>query len=107
VDLLEASVVRAYVDDFKALLSKGSIVEQKSFLRSFVKRIEVNLPQVVVNYTLPLKTQKVEPLEREVLPFAYAGSPPWTSFATSVSPLKIGWAPSLGRELETKIVLIP
>src|SRR5215472_1837320 len=75
VDLLEASVVRAYVDDLKALLSKGSIVEQKSFLRSFVKRIEVNLPQVVINYTMPLKTQKVEPLDREVLPFAYAGSP--------------------------------
>jgi hypothetical protein len=75
MELLETSVVRAYVDDLKALLSKGSIVEQKSFLRSFVKRIEVNLPQVVVNYTPPLKTQKVEPLEREVLPFAYDGSP--------------------------------
>jgi hypothetical protein len=75
VDLLEASVVRAYIDDLKALLSKGSIVEQKSFLRSFVRRIEVNPPQVTVNYTLPLKMQKVEPLDREVLPFAYDGSP--------------------------------
>ena len=75
VDLLEASVVRAYVDDLKALLSKGSIVEQKSFLRSFVKRIDVNLPQVVVTHTMPLKSQKVEPLDREVLPFAYDGSP--------------------------------
>jgi site-specific DNA recombinase len=75
VDLLDASVVRAYMDDLKALLSKGSIVEQKSFLRSFIKRIEVNLPQVVVTYAIPLKTQKVEPLEREVLPFAYDGSP--------------------------------
>jgi hypothetical protein len=75
IDLLEASVVRTYVDDLKALLRKGSIVEQKTFLRSFVKRIEVNLPQVVVTYTMPLKTQKVEPLEREVLPFAYDGSP--------------------------------
>jgi hypothetical protein len=32
-DLLETSVVRDYVDDLKALLCKGSIVEQKSFLR--------------------------------------------------------------------------
>jgi site-specific DNA recombinase len=68
-------LVKAYVDDLKALLSTGSIVEQKSFLRSFVKRIEVNLPQVVIDYTMPLKTQKVEPLEREVLPFVYDGSP--------------------------------
>jgi hypothetical protein len=74
-DLLETSVVTAYVNDLTALLSKGSIVEQKSFLRSFVKQIKVNLPQVVINYTMPLKAQKVEPLDREVLPFAYDGSP--------------------------------
>jgi hypothetical protein len=80
VELLEASIVKAYVDDLKALLSTGSIVEQKSFLRSFVKRIEVNLPQVVIDYTMPLKGQKVEPLDREVLPFVYDGSPLWTHF---------------------------
>ena len=74
-DLLEASVVTAYVNDLTALLSKGSIVEQKSFLRSFVKQIKVNLPPVVINYTMPLKAQKVEPLDREVLPFVYDGSP--------------------------------
>ncbi len=39
VELLEASVVKAYVDDLRALLIKGSIVEQKSFLRSFIKRV--------------------------------------------------------------------
>jgi hypothetical protein len=75
VEFLEASIVKAYVDDLKALLGKGSIVEQKSFLRSFVTQIEVNLPQVVINYTIPLKAQKVEPLDREVLPFVYDGSP--------------------------------
>jgi hypothetical protein len=31
MDLLEASIVRTYVDDLRALLSKGSIVKQKSF----------------------------------------------------------------------------
>ncbi|MGC8834398.1 MAG: hypothetical protein ACP5R4_10125, partial [Armatimonadota bacterium] len=55
VELLEASVVKAYVDDLKALLCKGSIVEQKSFLRSFVERIEVDPHQVVIDYTIPLK----------------------------------------------------
>jgi hypothetical protein len=57
LDLLETSIVKAYVDDFSILLSTGSIVEPKSFLRSFVKRIEANLPQVVINYTMPLKAQ--------------------------------------------------
>jgi hypothetical protein len=40
-----------------------------------VKHVEVNLLQVIVNYTLLLKTQKVEPLLREVLPFVWDGSP--------------------------------
>ena len=75
VELLEGSVVKAYVDDLKALLCKGSIVEQKSFLRSFIKRVEVNPRQVVIDYTIPLSTKKVEPLAREVLPFEYSGSP--------------------------------
>lgn len=74
VELLEASVVKAYVDDLKALLSQGSILEQRSFLRSFVKRIEVNLPEVVLDYTIPLETKRIEPLTREVLPFASLGS---------------------------------
>jgi hypothetical protein len=65
VDLLEASIARTYMDELKALLSKGSIVEQKSFLRSFVKRVEENLPPVVITGTLPLKTQKVEPPEEK------------------------------------------
>jgi hypothetical protein len=74
VEQLQASVSKAYVDDFKALLGKDAIVEQKSFLGSFAKRIELNQPQMAIDYTIPLETQKVEPLSREVLPFVYSGS---------------------------------
>ena len=63
--------------DLQALLSKGSIVEQESFLQSFVKRIEVDLPQVVIDYTIPLATEKAEPPIREVLPFIPPGSSGW------------------------------
>ena len=75
VELLSAPAVKEYADDLRSLLSKGSIMEQKSFLRSFVKRIEVNLPDVAIDYTIPLESKKVEPLAREVLPFAQNGSP--------------------------------
>jgi site-specific DNA recombinase len=78
VELLDASVVKAYVYDLKTLLSKGSILEQRSFLRSFIKRVEVNLPKVAIDYTIPLETKKVEPLTREVLPIAQSGSRGWT-----------------------------
>ena len=74
VEYLDASIVKNYVNDLKALLSKGAIVEQKSFLRSFIKRIKVKLPQVTIEYTIPLETKKAEPLNREVLPFNYSGS---------------------------------
>ena len=90
VELLEASIVKAYVDDLKAPLGKGSIVKQKSFLRSFVKQIKVNLPQVVINHIMPLKAQKVEPLDREVLPFVYDGSLSWTHFE------RFAWTQHLG-----------
>ena len=75
VELLSAPAVKEYADDLRSLLSRGSIMEQKSFLRSFVKRIEVNLPDVAIDYTIPLESKKVEPLAREVLPFAQNGSP--------------------------------
>ena len=84
VELLDASVVKAYVEDLKGLLSKGSILEQKSFLRSFIKRVEVNLPKVAIDYTIPLETKKVEPLTREVLPFAQSGSRGWTRTSDKV-----------------------
>jgi len=64
VRLIDISIVKDYMDDLKASLIKVSIVERKSFLRSFSKRIEVNLPQVIINYTIPLETRKVEVLTR-------------------------------------------
>ena len=78
VKLLSASAVKACVGDLKALLGKGSIIEQKSFLRSFIKRIEVDLPRVLIEYTIPLKAKKAEPLTREVLSMDKTGSPGWT-----------------------------
>ena len=63
------------MEDLRELLSKGTIVEQKAFLRSFIKRIEVHHPHIALEYTIPLKRQKVELLSREVLPFETRGSP--------------------------------
>jgi hypothetical protein len=42
---LDVSSVREYGNDLRGLLSKGSLVEQKTFLRSFIKRIELKLPK--------------------------------------------------------------
>ena len=74
-ELLGRAKVKAYVDGLRTLLSKGTLLEQKAFLRSFVKRIAVDYPRVVLDYTIPLNAQKAEPLTREVLPFVEFSSP--------------------------------
>jgi hypothetical protein len=47
-------VVRRYVADLHDTLRRGTIAEQKAFMRSFVKRINIDDPAVKLNYTIPL-----------------------------------------------------
>ncbi len=42
VDMAAPQVVKGYADDLRSLLAKSSITEQRSFLKSFVERIEVD-----------------------------------------------------------------
>jgi len=58
-------------------LSKGSIVEQKSFLRSFIERIIVNHPTAEVFYNIPILNGKSRTSKSEVLPILQIGSPAW------------------------------
>ena len=54
VQQVDEALVRAYAEDLQALLEEADLTERKAFLRSFVKRIEIDKGQVTVNYTLPL-----------------------------------------------------
>lgn len=64
-----------YAEDFKSLLSKGSLIEQKTSLRSFVKRIEFEPGQVAISYTIPLPIENDVSSEHEVLSIGYSGEP--------------------------------
>ena len=66
--------LKAYVQDLADLLSKGSIVEQKSFLRSFIERIVVNHPEAEVFYNIPIINNKGRTAKSEVLPMLQIGS---------------------------------
>jgi len=61
----------------KNLLEEADVAESKAFLRSFIKRIEINNSQAVIYYNLPLprmgETQTVE-----VLPMVTPGGPQCT-----------------------------
>ena len=66
-----------YAKDLADLLQNGSIMEQKAILKSFVKRIIVNRPDIKLDYTLPLVNQNNigRTTETEVLPMLQIGSP--------------------------------
>ena len=73
VKLVDLEMVKTYAQDLKVLLQEADFIERKSFLRSFIKRIEVNEQQVVVHYNLPLPQGRKMKDEVEVLPFVTLG----------------------------------
>ena len=62
-------------------------MEQKAFLRSFVKCIVVNHPEIKIEYTLPFSREGTDPFTDEVLPMIKTGSP----YMTGSELLRIIW----------------
>lgn len=74
---LDRERILDYVRDLGGLLSQGTFVEQKNFLRSFIKKIEYRPGQVTVDYTIPMPVEESRKSEREVLSIDRVGSPSW------------------------------
>ena len=70
---LNIKQVQEYVSSMRTLLTSSSFIEQKSFLRSFVKGIELDEPRVVIDYTMPLPINGLTTKE-EVLRIDKVGS---------------------------------
>ena len=68
--------LKPYVRDIQKTLKLGSIVEQKTFIRSFIKKIWIDYPTVTIEYTIPLN--KFNNANKEVLVIAKNGGPIWT-----------------------------
>ena len=71
--MLNLEMIQEYVSSLKTLLSRSSFIEQKSFLRSFVKRIELNEPRIVIDYAMPIPVNGLTTIE-EVLRIDKSGS---------------------------------
>jgi site-specific DNA recombinase len=52
--LVNASHVIEYTKDLHEVLSEGDLIEQKSFLKSFIKRVDFEPNKVAVSYTIPV-----------------------------------------------------
>jgi hypothetical protein len=72
VNEVDLVTVKAYAEDLRSILEEADFSEKKAFLRSFIKRIEVDDAQVKVNYRLPQRDEKPEEIE-EVLPIVTFG----------------------------------
>ena len=57
----------SYVRELEQVLSQASFLQQKAFLRSFVKRVEVNPDRVVLDYSIPMPLEKNRTSTSEVL----------------------------------------
>jgi hypothetical protein len=65
--------VKACVEDLRGILERGSVMQQKSFLRSFVRRIGIRNNEAEIEYTCPLSVSGNR--KNEVLPIGKYGDP--------------------------------
>jgi hypothetical protein len=75
IDIVGPTAVREYVDSLRELLEESSIISKKTFLRSFVNRVEVDDKNVRVTYTMPMLPERESAETVGVLPFVQNGSP--------------------------------
>ena len=70
---VDMAVVKTYAQDLRGLLEEADLAERKVFLRSFVRRIDVNGGQVTVHYALPMPPDGKTAEQVGVLPIVTFG----------------------------------
>ena len=73
VHKVDASIVKGYARDLHTLLEEAEISERKAFLKSFIKRITMDVDKVTVNYKLPLPNKSKDGLTLSALPIDTSG----------------------------------
>ncbi len=73
VELADGGTVRAYAENLRDVLSNSPLLEQRAFIRSFVKEIRVTGNEAVLTYCLPLPPDGVVQESAEVLDIVQGG----------------------------------
>ena len=73
LDTVDLHVVQPYTSDLRNLLAKSALSEQRSFLKSFVEKIEVDDEKAKMYYTIPVPSDSVSQETTGVLPFVHHG----------------------------------
>ncbi len=73
VEEVDINIVKSYAKDLKSPLEEADFAESKAFLRSFIKRTEIDEDKATVHYHLPLPNNENRKVEAEVLPIVTPG----------------------------------
>jgi len=73
VELADTETVKNYVVDLHNLLKESTLVERKSFIKSFVKEVEVTGDEVLLTSTVPFSPRRVPEQKVEVLSTVHYG----------------------------------
>jgi len=60
VELADMETVTGYVSDLRNLLEESPFPERRSFIKSFVKDVEITGNQVLLTYTIPMQPHKIK-----------------------------------------------
>jgi site-specific DNA recombinase len=82
---VDVETVKAYARDLKCLLEEADFVESKAFLRSFIKRIEIDGENAKVHYILPMPPDRGMRESLGVLPMVTSGGEGGTRTPTPFS----------------------
>ncbi len=78
-ETVDDALVKAYAQGHHGLLEESKVTERKAFVRSFVKRLDINPAKVTIHFTLPLPSVAGKADLVEVLPIMTSGRPLWTA----------------------------
>jgi CheY-like chemotaxis protein len=81
-ELADAETVARCVSHLHNVLSESSLVERKSFIRSFVKEVKVTGEDMLLTYTIPMVPKGVTQEKLPVLSVIYSGGPQCTIHRT-------------------------
>ena len=75
VELADAETVKNYVVDLHNLLEESTLVERKSFVRSFVKEVRVTGAEALMTYTIAMPPKQLSQETLVVPPIVHYGGP--------------------------------
>ncbi len=73
LETVDLHVVQHYTNDLRNLLAKSSVTEQRSFLKSFVEKIETDDEKLKMYYTIPMPPSSQSEETSGILPFVHHG----------------------------------